>query len=209
MSTRKYVSGYEKLKKKRRLEKLVQSQKGALDKFVTTSKKDIDLNEELVIEQPSLNELNNEETVNEINNIEDDKNKNADKVDVENLFVPNNIYDPGRWENVDTKLRDLLVEKGPIRENNITFPKDENSRHFSTAFYVKMLTNGEKHDRKWLIYSKDFNKVYCFCCKLFNTSCSKNQLNDEGTRDWKNLSFKLKSYETTIEHITNMNGWLI
>ena len=113
MSTRKYVSGYEKLKKKRRLEKLVQSQKGALDKFVTTSKKDIDLNEELVIEQPSLNELNNDETVNEINNIEDDKNKNADKVDVKNLFVSNNIYDPGRWENVDTKLRDLLVEKRP------------------------------------------------------------------------------------------------
>lgn len=208
MSTRKYVSGYEKLKKKRRIEKLVQSQKGALDKFVTTSKKDIDLNEELVIEQPSLNELNNDETVNEINNIEDDKNKNADKVDVENLFVPNNIYDPGRWENVDTKLRDLLVEKGPIRENNITFPKDENSRHFSTAFYVKMLTNGEKHDRKWLIYSKDFNKVYCFCCKLFNTSCSKNQLSDEGTRDWKNLNSKLKSHETTNEHITNMNAWV-
>ena len=146
--------------------------------------------------------------MNEINYIQDDNNKNADKVDVGNLFVPNNIYDPRRLENVDTKLRDLLVEKGPIRENNITFPKDENSRHFSTAFYVKMLTNGEKHDRKWLIYSKDFDKVYCFCCKLFNTNCSKNLFNDEGTRDWKNLSSKLKSHERTNEHITNMNAWV-
>ena len=64
-----------------------------------------------------------------------------------------------------------------------------------------MLPNGEKYDRKCLVDSKDFNKVYCFCCKLFNTSCSKNQLDDEGTRDWKNLSPKLRDHETTNEHI--------
>ena len=44
--------------------------------------------------------------------------------------------------------------------------------------------------------------------QLFNTNCSKNQLNDEGTRDWKNLSSKLKSHERTNEHITNMNAWV-
>ena len=36
MSNRKYKSGFEKLKKKRKIEKLIQSQKGALDKFVVT-----------------------------------------------------------------------------------------------------------------------------------------------------------------------------
>ena len=34
MSCRKFASGYEKLKKKRREESLIQSQKGALDKFL-------------------------------------------------------------------------------------------------------------------------------------------------------------------------------
>ena len=38
MSTQKYESGYSKLQKKRRIESLIQSQKGALDKFFTSNK---------------------------------------------------------------------------------------------------------------------------------------------------------------------------
>jgi hypothetical protein len=34
------------------------------------------------------------------------------------------------------------------------------------------------------------------------------QLANERTNDWKNLSVKLKSHETTNEHITNMNDWV-
>lgn len=40
MSNRKYESGYEKLKKKRKIEKLIESQRGGLDKFVIVHKKD-------------------------------------------------------------------------------------------------------------------------------------------------------------------------
>ena len=55
---------------------------------------------------------------------------------------PLNINDPGRWKNIDTKLRDLLVEKGLVRESNINFPNDENSRHFSNIYYTRKLFNG-------------------------------------------------------------------
>ena len=43
MSNKKYASGFKKLKKekKKRIEKLIQSQQGALHKFVTIHKKDV------------------------------------------------------------------------------------------------------------------------------------------------------------------------
>ena len=39
MSTRKFESGYSKLKKKRRIEELIKSQKGSIDKFITNNQK--------------------------------------------------------------------------------------------------------------------------------------------------------------------------
>ena len=42
MSTRKYASGYEKLKKKKK--KLIEPQKGAMDKFVISNKQNITQN---------------------------------------------------------------------------------------------------------------------------------------------------------------------
>ena len=58
------------------------------------------------------------------------------------------------------------------------------------------------------MYSKDLDKVYYFCCKLFcskSSVCIVNQLVNEGTRDWKNIGSKLKIHETSYEQVTNMD----
>ena len=53
MSIRKYAFGYEKLKKEKKKEKLIEFQKGSMDKFVISNKKNItqNLDENITNEQ--------------------------------------------------------------------------------------------------------------------------------------------------------------
>ena len=53
MFTRKYISEYEKLKKRKKEEKLIESQKGSMDKFVINNKQNItqNLDENITNEQ--------------------------------------------------------------------------------------------------------------------------------------------------------------
>ena len=117
------------------------------------------------------------------------------------------MYDPGQRVNIDSKVKNLLVERGPIREENLEFPVDENGRKFSVN-YTQIISNGEKYDRKWLVYSKEFDKVFCFYCKLFYSKSSISQVSNKGYRDWKNIGSKLRSHEISNEHITNMDRWI-
>ena len=52
------------------------------------------------------------------------------------------------------------------------------------------------------------DKVFCFCCKLFNVASSKSKLVSEDSNDWRNISVKLKKHETSSEHIANMSAWI-
>ena len=78
MSNRKYASNYEKLQKKRRIENLIQSQKGALHKFLTCNKKDGMKSSE----ETNLNELGDEEVMVE-KTIENKKGEMCDNVMVD------------------------------------------------------------------------------------------------------------------------------
>ena len=101
-------------------------------------------------------------------------------------------------------MRDLLVEKDPIREANFNYLIDKINRHFSSKHYARVLPNGETQDRKWLVYSKKLDKVFCFYCKLFKKVQIRSQLAGEGICDRKNLSEKLTQHETSVEHLNNL-----
>ena len=102
----------------------------------------------------------------------------------------------------------VLVQKGPKRDSSIQHgKKGKLSRRFSAVSYTRVLSNGEKCDREWLVYSKDLDKVFCFCCKLLRKGLVRGQLANEGFSDWAHLGHRLKEHETSREHVTNMTTW--
>ncbi|CAH9137917.1 unnamed protein product, partial [Cuscuta epithymum] len=229
MFPKKHLSGSEKRKKRKQVDELINSQKGALDRFVKIGRSSNESTGQLAGHNfETVNEPNESDEGNKgIENTQNisNHNPNEDISDVQNSSDQNqnigniiedeqpipflDIYDPANWDNIDNKVRDLLVEKGPIRELNLEFPCDKTSRRFAYSYYTRKLSNGEKSDRKWLIYSKKLDKVYCFCFKLFRVKSnqSKNALAIDGYNDWKHLGVRLKDHENSLDHMTNMKSW--
>ena len=208
MLPKKHLSGSEKRRKKKAEKEFIDTQKGSMHKFLprkVVAERSNQLDQQPVEALDSTNDHNQGRNSGEHENDANSENP----IPNEQETSPLDIYDPRNWENLDNKSRDILVEKGPIRDYNLVFQSDNtsSSRHFSYAYYSRKLSNGEVSDRKWLVYSKHVNKVYCFCCKLFKSQASKNMLASEGLCDWKHLSERLKYHENSIEHLTNMNTW--
>ena len=171
--SRKYESGYQKRKKKQRIEDLTQSQKGAMDKFVRKESQVSTNNQSLGQGQGTTLDNNDdndprdgqietenivgvEEVLIDNTNIEMDN--NADNIganstspiaDVNDSFQPD-IFDPRYQDSLDHKQIDILAEKGHRRDLSIQKgPKDRYARRFSALFYTRILSNGEHCDRDW------------------------------------------------------------
>ncbi|KAI3706499.1 hypothetical protein L6452_24285 [Arctium lappa] len=269
---RKYDSGCEKRKKKKRIEEIIKSQRGSLDKFVTKESQSSrdnqhvdafdenpnlenlvgnqnDSNDDINVDDPTNVNANasndvlddNNVDVNASNDVLDDTNiddatnvdanasndvlndtnvnanasndvlddTNVDHVaNVNDTFNNIDIFDPRNWDFLDCKMIDVLVAKGPKRDLYVKKgPKDKFSKRFSATWYTRILSNGEKCDRDWLVYSVELDKVFCFCCKIFKKKHGKGQLTNDGFGDWSHLSTRLKEHETSIDHVMNMKTW--
>ncbi|KAB2610837.1 zinc finger MYM-type protein 5-like [Pyrus ussuriensis x Pyrus communis] len=227
---RKYLFGSQKRRNKEKEEALIKSQAGSLSKFFK-KQDDSSVNEEQGNHDNNgekdefMTETNNKEQDERCEPISDGSSKEqedeplietdieehdqANENDKDNEIVfPLNIDDPGNWDKIDQNLRDMLVERGPKRVDDVVFPKDNSNRHFSSVHYIRKLPNGEKQDRKWLVYSCSLDTVICFCCKLFKQIGIKTYLDNEGFKDWKNIGHRLTTHETSKEHIHYMSEWI-
>jgi hypothetical protein len=222
MSSRKYPSGSEKRKRKKQGDEFIQTQRGALDKFLKSNfTAPRNSNNELAIvpmeeEEPNVGNSEEDEPNIEENNVSGPQNPtatsdaNAQPATVdEPSFYTHDIFYPRHWDNFDNKERDILVEKGPIREEGLEFPLDDASRHFSYVHYHRKLSNGEVHDRKLLVYSKHIDSAFFFCCKIFKSATSRSQsaLANDGYKNWRQISLKLREHENSAEHINSMSKW--
>ncbi|XP_052047326.1 zinc finger MYM-type protein 5 isoform X2 [Apodemus sylvaticus] len=111
--------------------------------------------------------------------------------------------DPGSWPRIlSMKQREFLVKNDPPQIRNFNFPKDSAGKKFSETYYTRILPNGEKGIRPWLLYSASKDSVFCLYCRLFGEG--KNQLrNENGCKDWHHLSHLLSKHEESEMHINN------
>ncbi|XP_024626895.1 zinc finger MYM-type protein 1-like [Medicago truncatula] len=209
MPPKKYESGCEKRKRKKRIEKLIQSQKGALNKFLIKEPQQIPIENENV-DNVDVGVLENVVTVQDIENESVDPENRDDVPIVDDVNLNNflDIFDPRNWDALDSKMIDLLAMNGPKRDLSVVKgPRDKLSRRFTANLYTRVLPNGEKCDRDWLVYSKELDRVFCFCCKVYKRWVGNGQLTNEGFSDWSHVSERLREHETSMEHVKNMTTW--
>ena len=168
MLPKKHASRSEKRKKKRKIDALKESQRGSIHKFFKSSTSTTRNPDEwtIVIVEEQTMHLEDQSPIEDSVGTDMDDNNVSDhefifnspttestRVDKEPIFTID-MYDPINWGNLDNK-----------------------------ANYSRKMSNGEVHDRKWLVYSKSVDKVFCFCCKLFGSSNRKSSLGHDGFRD--------------------------
>nr|KAJ0221796.1 hypothetical protein LSAT_V11C200069060 [Lactuca sativa] len=193
----KQPSGYQKRKKRKLDEEKSKVDISALDKFIHRQhvEEHIEEHVEEHIEEHVEEHIEEQEHV-EVEETEEHE-PIKDLVD---------IYDPRRWEKLNLDEIKILVEKGPKRDSSIMYgPYDKFGRRFSTALYKRTLTNLEKCDREWLVYSKELDRVFYFCCKVFRKGISKGKLDGEGYTDWHHVTTRVKEHEISLDHLTNRN----
>ncbi|KAL4126047.1 hypothetical protein QTP88_010279 [Uroleucon formosanum] len=122
--------------------------------------------------------------------------------------------DPGNWPQLLTNTDKYeIVKLGPVRVENYYFPitiyENGQKRRFTANNYYCKLSNSDLIDRKWVVYSKVKDSVYCFPCKIFQQNKqNESYLCNIGLKDWKHLSKKLKSHETSKIHFQSIKSWM-
>ena len=95
MSTRKYASGYEKLKKRKKKEKLIEFQKWSVDKFVINNKQNITQNlDENIINEQKIHQ----------NNLEENDVQFCNTTNLDNEFQNNLEENENNYEKYNIKI---------------------------------------------------------------------------------------------------------
>ena len=110
-----------------------------------------------------------------------------------NQTVTLDLNDLETWPVMCDKLRYHLIESTCLdrgKNANIAESESEDGRRFSPDWFAKTLANGEKVERKWMLYSTARKALYCLPCMMFGkqTLTTPGIANsNRGFHDWRHL----------------------
>jgi len=114
--------------------------------------------------------------------------------------------DPADWV-INADLLQHIASNLPSQNSECDFAESgrwfgESFRYAQVDYFTRILANGEKVKREWLVYSSSTGNVYCFVCKLFSsTSASNSNQFQSGFADWKNATSRITSHEISKSHL--------
>lgn len=115
--------------------------------------------------------------------------------------------DLANWpKNLSRNEIDFLITQGPVKALVKHYPCDNKGRDFSDTYYTRKLPNNELIIRRWLVYSKSSDKVFCFCCSIFKID-SKLSWSNEGYCDWIHLSTSISIHKNSANHKNSYVQW--
>lgn len=87
--------------------------------------------------------------------------------------------------------------------------RNDNNRCFSLAYTKRTLLNGDNIHRDWVVFSPSTQSVFCFVSKLFENSDMSSEFVNDGFKDWKNATRRLKYHENPAKHQNNNLTYLL
>ncbi|XP_073491308.1 uncharacterized protein [Aquarana catesbeiana] len=131
------------------------------------------------------------------------------------------LSDVSFWEiSVQDHVRVEIIKQGSAsfknKEGPFSVAKRQDAkaatkgyvRQLSKEWFYKVMPNGEKILRSWMVYSPVSENLYCFCCRLFAV-CTLDTTSKfvTGFQKWWKLSPKVHNHETSEEHLNCLEKW--
>jgi len=108
-----------------------------------------------------------------------------------------------------------IICRGHLKMPN-TFPCDRSNEKFPASLLAKILPNGEKVPRDWLVWSQQKSAFFCLPCQLLHVQTSNGNSSIStlctaqgysSVKKWQKLYEKLSSHENNYEHFKNYVKW--
>lgn len=94
-----------------------------------------------------------------------------------------------------------MLHLGPEKCKNFDSLFDKKSGRQFTEFHLKrILANGTKIEREWIVYSPSRQSIFCFVCRLFSSQTK--SFESDGFNDWKNSSREMQRHERSQSHLS-------